>query len=238
MAITLVQHAQKDVSSAVASTTLAYGSNVTVNNLLIVVVRGGSALTSITITDSIGNSFTNGTFHAVGGIGSLQITFAVNISTSANTVTITPNASSTLRIAIFEYSGTVTTSPLDAENNAATNTSTTPAANSITPGADNELVFGSVATGNNFSETWTPGTNFTAEEQVGTFKILATEDWIQTTATATTAPQTMGTSDSWLAAIAVFKAATASNIIYEDDSFNPGLNAFLVQSFEPVISVW
>jgi hypothetical protein len=212
MSIALVQHTQKNQSTAVTSTTLAYASNVTAGDLLICVVRGGTPLTSITITDSQGNTWTNCTFQNVNGAGSLQISFAVANATGGNTVTITPNASTTLRIAILEYSGTDTSSPLDAENNSSTGTSTAPAASSITPAAANELVIGAVAVGN--AENFSPGASFTLEEQVptGASGKMAVEDWIQTTATATTAPQTINVSDTWLAAIAVFKPAGSAAI--------------------------
>lgn len=213
MAITLVQAwTIKDQSTSVASTTLAYGSNVTLNDLLICVVRGVSALTGITITDSQVNTWTNCTFQAVLGAASLQISFAVANATGANTVTITPNANSTLRIAIGDYSGTATASPLDAENNTQTGTSTSPAAVSITPAANNELVIGAVAV--SLTETFTAGTNFTLEAEVpaAANTKLGVEDWIQTAATATTAPQTLSAIDIWLAAIAVFKAASAATI--------------------------
>jgi hypothetical protein len=206
--ISLVQHTNKDQSSAASSTTLAYGSNPAANNLLIVVVRGGSAITSITITDSIGNTWTNCTFHAVGGVAALQITYAVNSTNAADTVTVTPSASTTMRLAIYEYSGTATTSPLDLELNTNTNSSTTPAVTSQTPSANNELVFGAAATSNAAAEVWTAGTNFTLEDTVGANLTLGTEDWVQTTATATTANFTISASDSWLAAIAIFKPAS------------------------------
>jgi hypothetical protein len=204
--IALVQHTTKDAASA-ASTTLAYGSNPAANHLLITVVRGADTLTGITTTDTIGNTWTKGTFHAVASICSLQISWAINSTTAADTVTITPNANSAMRVAIYEYSGAATSSPLDAENNTQTGTGTALASTSITPAAGNELVFGVGATGNNHAETWTAGANFTVEDTVGANLILATEDWIQTTATATTAPLTASVSDTWLAAIAVFKAA-------------------------------
>ncbi len=214
MAIALVQHTNINGASA-ASQALAYVSNVAVNNLLVVVARCGGTPTSITVTDSRGNTWTNCTFHAVVGIGGLQISYAVSKDSGPCTVTVTPSATNTNRIAIYEYSGAAASAPLDAENNTQTGTSTTPAANSITPAADNELVFGAVANGNNITpQAFTAGTNFTEEDQVGASPkfTLGIEDWIQTTATATTAPQTMTTSDSWMAAIAVFKAATSGAI--------------------------
>lgn len=225
-AVSLIQHTNLDQPSAVASQTLAYVSNVAVNSLLVTVVRGASTLTGITTTDSIGNTWTKGTFQAVSGAASLQISWAINTTAGANTVTITPNASSALRIAIYEYSGVATSSPLDAENNNTTGTSTTPAAGSITPAAANELVIGAVCV--SLTRTFTAGTNFTLEDQVPAAPNtkLGVEDWIQTTATATTAPQTLSASDTWLAAIAVFKAAGGVLVNPNLLAGNPAPSAF------------
>jgi len=191
----------------VTSVNLPYVSNVVAGDLLICVVRGAGTLTGITITDSQGNTWHNCTFHAVTGL-SLQISYAIAGSSSANTVTVTPNASSALRIAIFEYSGAATSSPLDVENNNQTGSSTAPAAAPVTPVNASSLVIGAAAVAS--LVTFTAGTNFTLEEQVPTGASngkLGVEDWIQTTALLTTAPVSLNISDTWLAAIAVFKPA-------------------------------
>jgi hypothetical protein len=62
------------------------------------------------------------------------------------------------------------------------------------------------------AETFTAGTNFGLIEQVPTGASLGKlgyEDWIQTSATATTAPWTISASDIWEAAIAFFIASGA-----------------------------
>lgn len=209
-AIALVQHTQKDAGT-VTSTTLAYGSNVAVNDLLLVFTRWGGAATTTTITDTLGNIWTNLTIQNASGLGGTVISWAVSNGSGADTITDTLDASTTLRMAIAEYSGKATSSPVEAENNNQTGTSTTPAASSITPAADNELVIGWSAVSS--AETFTAGTNFTLEEQVPTGASAGKsgfEDWVQTTATATTAPFSINASDQWVAAIAVFKQATAA----------------------------
>ena len=210
--IALVQHANKDVGSG-TSTTLAYGSNPTANNLLIGVFRGGGAAAlPYTITDTIGNTWTGLTSNQVGGIGSLQIWWAVNTTTSADTVTFAISGTATsLRLAIYEYSGAATTSPVDAENNSQTNGSGNPASTSITPAFNNELIIGVASTG--ATTTATAGTNYTQEDAVpaAANTRLSVEDWVQTTSTATTAPQTITGGVSWMAAIAAFKPAGASS---------------------------
>jgi len=202
-----------DQTASVTSQALAYGSNVSNPSLLVTIVRGISTLTGITTTDSIGNTWTKGTFQAFAAHASLQISWANNATSGADTVTITPNATSTLRIAIYEFSGVATSSPLDAQNNTQNGTASPTAATSITPAANNELVIGAVAFDG--TATFTAGASFTADGVVpaaANTKLFG-ERWIQTTATATTAPTTYtlttGT-NAWLEAIAVFKVAAAA----------------------------
>lgn len=204
--IVLVQHTNKDCASA-ATCVLAYSSSPTANNLLIAVARGGNNV-SLGFSDTIVNTWTKGGFQQIASFGCLQIAWTVNTSTAADSVTITPDASNTVRMAIYEYSGAATSSPLDAENNTQFGTSAASAATAILPAANNELVIG--ATAINSGRTMTAGTNFTIEDAVpaGANK-LSVEDWVQTTATSTTAPQTLASSDDWMAAIAVFKVAGA-----------------------------
>ena len=206
-AIVNVQHTQFDHTGSVTSQALAYASNVVANNLLICAVRaGGVSENTITVTDSIGNTWTGLTEQFVTDPGTLRIVYAINTTSAANTVTVHIVSSSTIRMAILEYSGTATSSVLDAENNAANGTGTALAANSITPAQNNSLVIGAWAIGG--TRTFTAGTNFTMEEQVpsgATLGKLGVEDWIQTTATATTAPMTIGGTEVWEEAIAVFK---------------------------------
>jgi hypothetical protein len=233
MSIARVQHTSINQSSSVASQALAYVSNVTLNDLLIVIARCGS-IVSTTVTDTQGNTWHNLTYQSISAFGSLQISWAIANATGANTVTVTPDASSTIRMAILEYSGNPTSSPVDAENNTQTGTSTAAAATSITPAAANELVIGAVVV--NGSDTFTAGANFALVEQVPAAPStkLGVEEWIQTTATATTAPQTFGASNQWMAAIAVFKAAAAGAFAPEDDSFPVPRPA----AVEQVVSVW
>lgn len=207
-AISQVQHTNKDVSTNVSSTTLAYVSNVTANNLLVVVVRSGGAVTSITITDTIGNTWTNGTFHAISATGSLQISWSVNSSSAADTITVTPNSASTIRVAIYEFSGTATASVLDVQENVQSGTGTGPDSTSFTPAQDNELVVGAAIVDN--TATFTAGTNYTLQDAVPASPNtkLGVETWIQTTATATTANFTVSGNPSWMAARAAFKQAS------------------------------
>jgi hypothetical protein len=207
-AISLVQHTNKNCGSG-ASCALAYSSSPGVNNLLIVVARGGggTGTTSFTVADTIVNSWTQLTRVDDGTNGtSIGWYVCANASNSAETVTVSISPNATIRMAIYEYSGAATSSCLDVQNTGS-GTGTAVASTSITPGAANELV---LAWGEfNQVETVTVGTNFTLEDQVPAAPNtrMAAEDWIQTTATATTGPMTIGTSTSWTSNVAAFKPA-------------------------------
>jgi hypothetical protein len=214
MSIALVQHRNVDAASG-ASASLAYTSNPAVNNLLVVAVRTGlgTSLTSLTIADTIGNTWTQAAQVTVLGDFVLAVWYAVNKSTAANTVTISVAPNTTIRLAIYEYSGTATSSPLDTQNSGSNSSgSNTPASTSITPAGNNELIFAASCV--NTGKTFTAGTNFTLEDQVpiGTAGKLGVEDWIQTTATATTGPFTLSASDVWGAIVAAFKPAGAAGV--------------------------
>jgi hypothetical protein len=208
--IALVQHTNKDAAAA-TSTTLAYGSNPAANNLLIVAVRSGNGTGStITCTDTIGNTWTSGTISIDATNGqSEQLCWAVNSTSAADTVTVTLNASATIRMAIYEYSGTATSNPLDVQATGAADSSSVVSA-SITPTGANELIIS--AAGFNNTSTVTAGTNFTLEDQVPAAPNtrMAAEDWIQTTATATTGPMSLGNPSPYVSVVAAFKPATSA----------------------------
>lgn len=200
------QHTNKDQSTAVTSTNLAYGSNLTAGNLGLACIRAGNKSTVLSITDTLSNTWNSVVSQQVTGTGNgelLQCFEAHNVAGGADTLTINSTLSVSLRIAIFEYSGTATSTPVDGSNSNSGSSSSL-ASNTVTPSAPNELIIsaGSV----DASETFTAGTNFALVEVVpGAPSKLGVEEWIQTTATATTGPMTISGSDSWGAVVFAIK---------------------------------
>lgn len=207
--IALVQHTNKDAGT-VTSTTLAYGSNNSSNNLLVVISRTGGTTATITITDSCGNTWTNLTRFSVSGVGVTQAAWAVSACSSANTITDTLSTSTTLRMAIYEFSGTATVSPVDFDSNAGTSTGSAVSSASHTPAANNELIvsFAAFSAGVNGVTAGSSGGTYTVQDQVPAAPNtkLGVETLIQTTATATTGDMTI-TSDQWTAGMVFFKPA-------------------------------
>jgi hypothetical protein len=214
-AISRVQHANTNQTSNVSSTTISFSSNTAATNFLSACVRAGNKSTTLSITDGQSNTWNSVVSVQVTGTGNgelLQCFEAHNTAGGADTLTVSTTLSTTLRIAIAEYSGVATTSPIDSSNSN-TGSSASPQSNSITPAANNELI---IAAGSvDAAETFTAGTNFTMFEVVPAAPSkLGMEDWVQTTATATNGPMTLSGSDSWGAVVFAVKpsggAATPS----------------------------
>lgn len=190
----------------------AYGVNPTANHLLVVWVRNGNgtSTTSQSVADTIGNSWTALTSVDQTTNLRLQGFFAVNSTTAADTVTVSVAPNASLRIAIYEYSGNATSGVLDVQSTGSGASGTSLASGSITPNQANSLVMAAGAVSG--TETCTAGTNFTMEDQVPAAPNtkLCVEDWIQTTATATTGPMTISASDTWGAGVVAFKPASGA----------------------------
>lgn len=209
MAYALLQSRQQTGGGAL-TTVRAYASNVTANNLLICAVSSGGPNSQATgITDSQANTWSQVGTASISALGdAIQIFYTIAGSSAANTVTVTfPGVAQGDTMTIFEYSGNATSSVLD-QINVGQGVSSTPASASITPGQANCLVFAAEVDGAIDGTTITAGTNYTIRQTQLTSSVLeriGTEDWIQTTATATTGNFTLGTSATWATKVAAFK---------------------------------
>lgn len=207
-AISEVQKRSTTVSTF-NSTTLAYTSNVTSGNLLIIVGnnwRSGGA--SIAVSDTLGtsytvkqNAFTNNTTFIIYGIAP---------SSGANTITLDPTSSGNYAaFTIVEYSGVDTVTPLDVDGSTSTGTSTS-ASDSLTTTTADALIIGVMGFTTATTITLTPGGSYI---QLGEYEdnnaIVAYNavSRIATSATSYTVDWTMGSSDTWYAQTAAFKAA-------------------------------
>jgi IPT/TIG domain/Abnormal spindle-like microcephaly-assoc'd, ASPM-SPD-2-Hydin len=212
VAITLVQHASKDAGTTTSSS-LAFPSNNTAGNWIAVAIRAGHSGQSFTVKDSNGNTYHqavqfNVTTDAPNG-DTLGVFYAENIGGGANQVTVSDTISSTMRIAILEYSGVANSSSLDAAT-AAQGSGNAPVSGSVTTFANGDLLLGVVLTGS--GENFTAGSGYLIEEHVPTEPgtKLIVEDQVQPASGAASASVSLGASDNWGAAIAAFKSATTS----------------------------
>ena len=205
-AITLVQHTSKD-GGTTSSTTLAFPAANKAGNWLAVAIRAGLPNEAFTVTDSRGNTYRKAVqFTETGDNTSLAIFYAENVAGGANTVTVSDSlAATTLRLALFEYSGVASANSLDGTS-AAQGTSSTPASGPAATTTSGDLVLGLVTTAN--ARTFTAGSGFTGEEVVpaGAGKLFI-EDTRFVATGPVTASATLNSADIWGAAVATFHPA-------------------------------
>jgi len=209
--IAVVQHRSKD-AGVTASSTLAFNSTNSVGNWIAVVIRAGKTGQVLTVSDTRGNTYRkaiqfNVTTDTPNG-DTLGIFYAENIAGGANTVTVAESINgNTLRFAILEYSGVALANSLDVVSTAQ-GTSATANGGSVLTTANGDLLLGAVLTGN--PATFTAATGYAIEERVPASPNtkLAAEDQIQATAGTVSAGVTLGSSDSWGAGLAAFKAVS------------------------------
>ena len=139
MSIALVQKAGSATGSA------AFGSNNTLGNLLVAIIRNGL----------ISSDTQNNTWVAANTYTDITMYFAANCKAGANTVSTSGQA-----VVIAEFSGVLATSPLD-QNNDAQGTSNTYLSGSITTTQAAELLIGGVENETANSLTNTPGAGWT-----------------------------------------------------------------------------
>ena len=212
MAIAQVQTPSiKDTASS-NSDTLAYGVNVTAGSLLIVAARKGGADETFTVSDNVNGAWTIAVVQFQASQGKQLIAFFRNAAAGATTVTVSYTTATTLRWSIHEYSGVATSSPLDQTNSKsdATNQSAS-SGYAITTTVANELIFSTI--GLNAGQTVTGEVSYTLRSQVPaapSSRMASEELIVAATGTYTGTFTWTGTTTSYVACIASFKAAGAA----------------------------
>lgn len=212
--VNLVQQASVQ-GSGVSSVAVSFPGNNTAGNLIIAAVRASTTGQTVTVSDSLGNKYTDAVQQAQAADGSqIHILYAPNIVAGTNTVTATLSGTNNHPwIAVFEYSGLSTTSPLD-RTASAQGASSSPSSGSTaqTRGA-NELVFGVLGLPSSSSASVTAGSGFAIEQQdtqAGGSR-AATEDQIVSSEGTFAANFTVSASLNWSAAVATFSTTPISN---------------------------
>lgn len=194
------------VSTCTTSVTFAPGY---ANDVMICSV-GYTPTSSITLADDVNGSYTQvinfpALNSSVIGIPWAEAIFSkTGVSASAVhfTVTITPAAADTTMVCTSihpSHAGTFATDAgMTLQNNNGSGTNGN-AGTATTPAYNNEVIWGMYTPK---AHNPTPGTNYTTAGAYGSW--IYTEKWVQTTATATNAPWTQGTSDTFMAAQVAF----------------------------------
>lgn len=190
---------------------MAFSSNVTAAGLIVIGVVTFNTGITLTITDSLGNTYAQAGTYLLNGAGTyrLSIWYAKNIAGGACTVTVTPSATAFITWGQSEYSGAHLTAPLDSTNSG-TGTGTVPTTGSITVSEANEMIFAVINAGG-------PKTKDAAYAErynvlAGANNGILTEDHIGVSASeAATATINSG---AWEAIGASFKPASTGNPHY------------------------
>jgi hypothetical protein len=115
LAPAFVQDNEIGVAFNVPTQAISYSSNVTAGDLLVYFHYPNNNSSTISIADTIGNSWTQAGSTATTGINVFTAWYAISIASGANTVTGTFSANDAFgNIVIAEYSGVSHTSPFDA----------------------------------------------------------------------------------------------------------------------------
>jgi hypothetical protein len=204
-AIAFVQSVSED-SNIIASDVLAFPSNNTAGNTIIVTVREGfntsTEVGPVVISDSRGNTYYEVVSHDVPSDHRDKIFAAYNIAAGANTVTCTFRGANTMRWAIHEFSGIQTLGAVDktAGNHGS---SAVPDSGNIATTSASALIFG-MASNNTGGVNITKGASYTLGES--TTKLLTEYKIVSSTGTYS-ANFSMDGVDGWGAVIAAFKGS-------------------------------
>jgi hypothetical protein len=160
MGAAFVQKAVQQTGTSAAAQSKAFPGNVTAGDLLVVVVATFGTGITVTVSDNLNGSYTQGDTYVVNVTCRLSLWFFPNSAGGACTVTVTPSGSCQISMALHEYSGLALSSVL---NSTITNTggvTTTPTTGTCTAAA-NELVVGAVANDTAVEATQTVNSPFT-----------------------------------------------------------------------------
>jgi probable HAF family extracellular repeat protein len=207
--VQLVQHAS-NFGHDVGSVATTFPSPNAAGNLLVVAAAASSTLT---VSDSLGNSYNAAINNFVGGgnSGHLYIWYAGNSKAGANTVTV--SSSGDVDMQVYEVSGADTLAPLD-QIATSSGVGSAPSVSSPATTSANEWVLAFLFDWSN-SVNFTAGSGYSLEENthnVAGFQSTGGEDKTIAVAGAQTASMTgVGSSDAWMFGLATFKANGAAS---------------------------
>lgn len=208
MAIAIVQNVVDEVFAG-SPKALAYTSNVTAGNLLVVTTIHSYFGCAISISDTLGSTFTkrvNGIqlTDAAGGTF-VHVWTAPIPSGGANTVTMTSGCGSHAQVSIYELSGHDVTTSYGGASGPTTNTTNPVKSGSITPTVDGSFLLSFMRNANN-GYSFTPMSGWTAR---GSNSYYFLQDYIQPTAATINPEATVSADPSTVYGLSVWFNAAA-----------------------------
>jgi hypothetical protein len=211
------QSAHNVTGSGAKTLTCAFGNNNIAGNSIVVCVGMGEvegANTTLTITDSSGNAYTEAVSASQSTTLEAAIFYATNIAAGSNTVTVTIAGSSSsntaIAVEIYEIFGLIAEpGALDATNTGSNAGSTSVSTGAVVPAVPNELVFVAIAAAGG---TITAGTGWTLDSGTlsptgGNLVSFGAQSRLRTQITSLTPSATLSVSNAYAAACATFKSA-------------------------------
>ena len=209
MSYTYVQSNGTNTGNSASARAVAFGSNVSVGDLIVVAVSQYFDGTQ-TITDTLGNTYTSlpmgQIISPVDSNARGEMFYTISGGSGANTVTVTPSKSCYMSVAIAEYSGNASSSVYDSQNHASA-TSASPSSGTVTISNTGSLLVGMTFSANN-SFSSSAGTGFTQRYTSNTNEPLSYEDGVFNTDTAATFTQGI---NGWTCIAASFKPTATSS---------------------------
>jgi len=234
--ITLVQNVSAQ-GSAVSSLSATFASSNAAGNLIIAFVRASTTTQTVTLTDSSRNTYVQAVSQTQSSDGhQIHIYYAKNIAAGPNTVTAAFSGSNNHPwLAIYEYSGLSTTSPLDRTAAAQGSSSLASSGATATTTGANELVFAGLGLPSSSSATAAAGSGYTLEQQDTTAggSRAATENQAVAATGAYTGTFTLNAAADWSAVLATFVQAGAATPLTVSTSTLPNgtVNAAYTATF-------
>ena len=141
--VKLVQENVYGLEGTSSSMSLAFTSNNTAGNFLIVTATAARPASTLTVSDTLGNTYTAAAAPVTDPAQevTVYIWYVPVCKGGANTVKIVPSTTAALEIHLSEWSGLATTSPVD-QSISATGTGTSVSSGSQTTTANGELIYG------------------------------------------------------------------------------------------------
>jgi hypothetical protein len=206
-------------SVSTTSVAVTYTSNNTLGNTLILFLRMSTTSQTVTMSDTLSNTFVQAATQQQTTDGHTTYLFYVkNCKAGANTVTATFSGTNTYHwLAAYEYSGLDLANPLDQTATAQGTTTAISVGPTSATNTANELVFLGVGFPGSFTGTVTSGSGYTLGEQnldaVNGSYHGATETATVTATGAQTAAMTASAATNWSGLLATFREASATGTV-------------------------
>lgn len=204
-----VQSASQSFTTSATPRAVAYPAAVRAGNLLVVVVATWQTAITVTLSDALGQTYTQAGSYVVNSSTRLSIWYKANTAGGANTVTVTQSATAYVALAVAEYTGMDQSSPLRAVATGTTGNSTAPLTGAVTSAAD-DVVVGAFAA--DTGRTDTVALPFVLHRTVTntSFVGMSFASVLATGVSSGPAAFTHSSSDAWAALAVSFKPAAAA----------------------------